>query len=144
MGNMGYMSPEAIEGSNYSSATDVFSLGCVLAEILSLRPRPPPVVTGRGVGEPTPKDLARQDMAASITLPLADPRDPPGQGQRFVVESLQEICLDMLENNPADRPSALNVLKRPFLQPWTRAFESEHPEVAAAARNPPGSVRLKA
>lgn len=33
-----YMSPEQIKESNYDAKTDIWSLGCVLYEIVSLRP----------------------------------------------------------------------------------------------------------
>merc|ERR1719487_2510774 len=35
-GTQSYLSPEAMAGRNYDCATDIFSLGCVLLELLTL------------------------------------------------------------------------------------------------------------
>lgn len=94
-----YASPEQLEGRPMNTASDIFSLGCVLYALLT--------------GEPPRRDLAQ---ARSITLPRASSRRPELRGD---LDNILNKCLqpeperryasvekleDDLRNYLADRP----------------------------------------
>ncbi len=94
-----YASPEQLEGRPMNTASDIFSLGCVLYALLT--------------GEPPRRDLAQ---ARSITLPRASSRKPELRGD---LDNILNKCLqpeperryasvekleDDLRNYLADRP----------------------------------------
>jgi Tol biopolymer transport system component len=86
LGTVGYMSPEQVRGQSVDHRTDIFSLGCVLYEMLSGRR----AFTG---------DTAADIMTAILTK---DPEPLSGTG-REVPPVLQGIVSRCLEKNPQDR-----------------------------------------
>lgn len=97
-GTAAYCSPEASEGSNYGSAADVFSLGVVVLELLTLSPPPEP-----RLGEVVQPSVMLQ--AARRQIPL---RGPPSLDQDTWAE-LRRLCFWMLAADPAQRPLAAAV-----------------------------------
>lgn len=85
-GTIGYMSPEQLAGRAADSTTDIFSLGCVLYEM----------VTGR-------RAFLRASMVETMMAVVHD--DPPtllGSGRQIPIE-LQRVITRCLEKNPAER-----------------------------------------
>ena len=91
-----YMSPEQIKESNYDAKTDVWSLGCVLYEIVSLRP---PFKANNHI------QLAKRILSSDIErIPM-----------RYS-EDLQEVISWMLNKEPTERPSVTDLLSIPKIQ----------------------------
>lgn len=85
-GTPAYMSPEQAAGEDAAPRTEVYSLGCVLYELLVGKP-PFAAATGQG--------LVKQILSAP-PLPLRDQRDT-------VPEPLEQAVLCALAKLPADR-----------------------------------------
>jgi serine/threonine protein kinase/tetratricopeptide (TPR) repeat protein len=86
MGTFGYMSPEQVTGGRVDARSDIFSLGCVIFEMLTGRP----LFTGD-----TPREvLARLMQDSGPQLSLMDPLLP---------SQLRPILLRCLERDPARR-----------------------------------------
>jgi predicted Ser/Thr protein kinase len=95
MGSPCYMAPEQIEGkqSAFGPATDVYSLGAILAELLTCRP---PFLAE------TPVEILRQALWTEPISPrVINPRVP---------RDLEVICLKCLAKRPADRYATAQAL----------------------------------
>lgn len=99
MGTLAYMSPEQLDGKEASSASDVFSLGGVLAFAATSRP---------AFGS----DLA----PAVINRILSLPPDLAGLADR----ELRQLIADCLAKSPGDRPALRAILAalRPSSDGW--------------------------
>jgi len=92
MGTIGYMSPEQVRGDSADAPSDIFSLGCVMAEML----------TGE---RPFARNSAAETMAAILRddppslAPLATLNDP----NREIPPELEEIIHRCLEKTPEER-----------------------------------------
>ncbi|KAF0689884.1 hypothetical protein As57867_018642, partial [Aphanomyces stellatus] len=100
VGTPSFMSPEVFQGGAYSYASDVWSLGCVLYEICTLK--------YPFVGLSTA--MLVQRVCAGDYTPL----------DRTFSPDLRRLVADMLSIDPARRPTLRDILARPFLRP---AFE---------------------
>jgi serine/threonine protein kinase/tetratricopeptide (TPR) repeat protein len=85
IGTLGYMSPEQLRGEAVDPSADIFSLGCILFEMVTLR-----------------KPFHRESGAATIAAILKDdlPRDVLGAS---VPAEFQRIIEGCLEKSPATR-----------------------------------------
>ena len=103
-GTLRYMSPEQIRRDpDIDGRTDVFSLGTVLYEVLADR-------------LPALGETVHEVMQAVLD---ERPR-PPSDGAKFEVpELLEEICLQCLEKDPADRVAGAEHLVRALSEDWT-------------------------
>ncbi|MCX5744151.1 MAG: serine/threonine-protein kinase, partial [Proteobacteria bacterium] len=95
LGTPGYMAPEQIDGSDVSTATDVYALGAILFEILTAEPLHP---RGRG----------------AIATTLDTPQDAPAKRKpdREIPPELDTACFDALAREPKDRPTARQLGER--------------------------------
>jgi len=105
-GTNAYSSPEALVSGDYDVSADVFSIGCVLLEMLTLE---------------MPPELSHGSMESMVPLlareKLPSHRPPPGSSSSArTIMDLHEICHSMLNQKAALRPSAKQVALRPFLK----------------------------
>lgn len=92
-GTPAYMSPEQVRGGSLGPPSDVYSLGCVLYELIAGRP---PFVGA--VGEV----ITRHAYAPPIALRQLELPEPPRQ-------EIDELVLNMLSKSPSSRPTAARV-----------------------------------
>merc|ERR1719183_3255739 len=107
-----YLSPEICQEKPYSFASDVWALGCVLYELAALR---------------VPFDAQNiQGLVQKITRgPL--PQTPPGYSQE-----LRQLCGDLLHRDQSQRPTATDIIQRPYVQEEIRRMLYEERAKAAA------------
>ncbi|XP_075707877.1 serine/threonine-protein kinase Nek5 isoform X2 [Rhinoderma darwinii] len=97
-----YLSPEICENRPYNNKTDVWSLGCVLYELCTLK-------------HPFESDNLRQ-----LVLKIC-------RGRYLAVSSkysydLRALISQLFKISPRDRPSVTSILKKPFLEKRIRNF----------------------
>jgi serine/threonine protein kinase len=97
VGSLRYISPEQVESGDITPATDLYSFGCILYEML----------TGRRVFEyPSPADCAIAHLTEKPKPPTIDKRPLVGPMVDFVMR-----CLEKKQGKrPADAREALKVL----------------------------------
>jgi len=96
-GTVAYTSPEARETGNYGCATDVYSLGVLVLEILTLKP-------------PNEVRLGEEVEAADVR------HNAKKQLRGHAQEELASLCMEMLA--PAEeRPQATDIAASPILRP---------------------------
>jgi TolB-like protein len=105
MGTLPYMSPEQICGDQVSGASDIFSLGVVLYQLL----------TGRHPFVAAEPYAHMQALARAL---LVHTPTPPHHLNAAVPPPLDRLILRMLEKDPALRPGAAEV-RRLMLDPLT-------------------------
>ncbi len=86
LGTMGYMSPEQARGRPATSASDVFSLGCVLYEMLT------------GVGP-----FRRETQTDTLSAVLKEEPPPLDIAEEQIPSELQKIVWKALEKDPDNR-----------------------------------------
>ncbi|MEU5396564.1 serine/threonine-protein kinase [Streptomyces tibetensis] len=118
MGTPHYMSPEQIAGTEVDQRSDLYSFGCVLYEIAT--------------GVP-PFDLG--DAWAILVGHRDTPPRPPREHRPDLPEYLEQIILDLLAKEPAQRPGDARELARRISA--HRAAPAYAP-VGAPARSAPG------
>lgn len=101
VGTATYSSPEIMSGNSYGIASDMFSLGCVLLEIITLEDL---------VDLRVKCDDLEQPFLDGARLILAN----TAEGMSNISE-LQHICLQLMNDSPNQRPSALNLISNPLL-----------------------------
>ena len=92
VGTPGYLSPEICVRKQYNSKSDIWSLGCVLYQLMTLHPP----FTGRNMN---------QLLTAIVRGHFAP------MPSRYSYE-LRQTVATMLRRNPEDRPSACTLLKK--------------------------------
>lgn len=107
-----YLSPEICENRPYNNKTDIWSLGCVLYELCSLR-------------HPFEGNSLHQ-----LVSKICRGRYSPVPA-RYSYE-LRLLVTQLFKVNPRDRPSVSSVLKRPFLE----KHMSKHPEAQESSHKP--------
>jgi len=111
-GTIAYTSPEANEGSHYGCEADIFSLGVVLLELLTLHAPPEP-----RLGQ-VPSATASMDRA-QVLLSEA----PPGAGAEPTLwQELKRLNIWMLRPDPQRRPTAREIAASKILIPHIEAL----------------------
>jgi len=113
-GTMEYMSPEAIEGGQYTASIDMFSTGCVLLELLTSR-----TLSSMRIGK---APVARGTVSAVLQVEGSSCTTSHG---------LADICLEMLSESADDRPAARQLLQRRVLKPWVEDLLTKHEGIRA-------------
>jgi eukaryotic-like serine/threonine-protein kinase len=106
VGTPAYMSPEQVEDSKYLDArTDIYSLGCVLYEML--------------VGEPP---FRGSTLTAVIANRLSSPAPSPRSARELVPEAVDTAVRKAMATTPADRFSTASQFADALSQPATVAI----------------------
>uniref|UniRef100_A0AAY5L7W1 non-specific serine/threonine protein kinase n=1 Tax=Esox lucius TaxID=8010 RepID=A0AAY5L7W1_ESOLU len=113
-----YLSPEICENRPYNNKTDVWSLGCVLYELCTLR-------------HPFEGSNLRQ-----LVMKICRGRYNP-VSTRYSYE-LRLLVTQLFKVSPRDRPSVTSVLKRPFLE--KRISRHMDPQVTREPRKALGAL----
>ncbi|DAZ99594.1 TPA: hypothetical protein N0F65_001422 [Lagenidium giganteum] len=101
-----YTSPEICLGKKYNHKTDIWSLGCMLYEMLTFTH----AFDGRN---------QRQLFSNIVNATFA-----PLSGNRYSAR-MTALVHDMLAKNPKDRPSVATIMKKPLLLERIQGFLSE-------------------
>lgn len=86
LGTVGYMAPEQVRGETADARSDIFSLGCVLYEML----------TGQ-------RPFQRDTAAETMTAILKDPAPEVALSGTDISSDLDRVVARCLEKNPAER-----------------------------------------
>jgi len=121
-----YRAPEILLGStSYTKGVDLWSVGCILGELLSGKPIFPGTSTMNQLdrimevtGRPSPEDIEaiKSPFAATMleSLPVSRPRPLNEMFPSATAEALDllRICMQF---NPTKRPSAHQALRHPYV-----------------------------
>jgi Tol biopolymer transport system component/tRNA A-37 threonylcarbamoyl transferase component Bud32 len=110
IGTVGYMSPEQVQGKPLDPRTDIFSLGCVLYE----------VVTGR---------RAFQGVSSLDTLKQILSEEPPSIAEPLRHVRLQPVIRRCLAKSPDDRYQSMEELSHDLKSLLRRVEAATHREV---------------
>jgi len=144
VGTRSYMSPERLQGSQYSVSSDLWSLGLSLVEIsLGLYPIPPPddktlvqifgtpLVASNpqaaekyvqsGQGRPQPKSMAIFELLEQI-VNFPPPKLPP----HVFSEEMRDFVDRCLRRNVTDRPDLSTLMQHP----WLKNVETDNIDIA--------------
>mmetsp|Transcript_105734 Transcript_105734/g.331339 ORF Transcript_105734/g.331339 Transcript_105734/m.331339 type:complete len:613 (-) Transcript_105734:73-1911(-) len=113
-GTNAYTSPEALQGSDYDALSDVFSLGCVLLEVLTLE---------------MPPDLDLGVIESAVPMRARELLGPPQPGDDRPEAKLAALCQRMLVPRAAERPSAQMVATEPLLHRHVEKLVQECPRL---------------
>lgn len=104
-----YMSPEIMESRPYDFKSDVWSLGCVLYEMVSLK-----------------HAFDAQDMNGLVMKILRGKvmPAPPGYSQE-----LKNLISQLLAKDPSQRPTTENILEMPLIKPRVDKFNASGSEL---------------
>ncbi len=95
LGTPGYIPPEQIEGISPAPPADIYSLGCILFEILACEPLHP-----------------RGEPAIGRTLSTPQARPAKRRPDRGIPPELDEACFKALAEKPVERPTARELADR--------------------------------
>ena len=127
-------SPELCEGKQYDKKTDIWALGVILYELLS------------GGTKPFQGTNLMALVNAILHTPIEDlkPPAPPDSLDEITSGLIWELIVDMLQKDPARRPSIQDVLSHPIVKKRLKDFAEEMKQIiqkrAPQQRNADGSV----
>lgn len=97
-----YLSPEICQKKPYNHKSDMWSLGCVLYELVTL------------------KHAFNANNFSSLVIKILQGQYPPVP--RHYGPLLEDLVSVLLQKNPDDRPSAKQLLYVPAMQPYVKKF----------------------
>jgi serine/threonine-protein kinase len=146
-----YMSPEQCRSLAVGPSADIYSIGCLLTELLQLRPpftgasaievlakqmfTPPPPLARPADAEPVPPLLERLRLDLLAKAPEKRPRTPAEAKQRLLEAMSLEATLARLPTRKGDEPLGDRAQRAPV---WDHAAES----APATTRTRPRTVGL--
>jgi serine/threonine protein kinase len=120
-GTTDYTSPEALRSGNYGPSMDIFSLGGVLFEILTLEV--PPAVPLGEVESSLP--TRAMELVGSHRVGLADVESSTKDSSEKGLADLGDLCISMVSAVPASRPTAKDIAQRAGIFQHTMAIVAE-------------------
>ncbi|XP_051879694.1 serine/threonine-protein kinase Nek9 isoform X3 [Pristis pectinata] len=111
-----YMSPELCQGERYNFKSDIWALGCVLCELLTLT---------RTFDATNPLNLCVKIVKGTRTMEV----DPS-----VYSEDARSIVLECLDKDPEKRPTAEEILSRPVISSRRPLMEDRVSQLNAPAR----------
>eukprot|EP00922_Rhytidocystis_sp_ex-Travisia-forbesii_P055215 GHVS01081782.1.p1 GENE.GHVS01081782.1~~GHVS01081782.1.p1 ORF type:complete len:226 (+),score=30.34 GHVS01081782.1:158-835(+) len=100
-----FMSPESLKGQPYSYPSDVWSLGCVLYNMLALKPP--------------------FDAVSMVCLLQAIKKERPHMLPRGVSKSVSDLCMSMLDKAPDRRPTVEHIMQHESVQKALKTLLSQ-------------------
>ncbi|KAG8745663.1 hypothetical protein FRC10_007360 [Ceratobasidium sp. 414] len=115
-GTPNWMAPEVIELKGASTKSDIWSLGCVVIELLTGRPPYGDIPNGL-TGMSTPPALYARPDQISVMFRIVEDESPPiPEGFSPMLRNFLELCFN---KDPNCRPSAAILFEHPWLkQNW--------------------------
>jgi serine/threonine protein kinase len=118
LGTSAYVAPERVAGFAAGPASDLYSLGCVLYELLVGHP-------------PFPSD----DPEQAVRRHLLDEPEPPGRVRPGIPAELEQTVLRLLAKEPADRPEDAERVALVLQAVTEEPAHPSPPEIEAAAES---------
>uniref|UniRef100_A0A8D2KWR7 non-specific serine/threonine protein kinase n=3 Tax=Varanus komodoensis TaxID=61221 RepID=A0A8D2KWR7_VARKO len=121
-----YLSPEICENRSYNNKTDIWSLGCVLYELCTL------------------KHPFEGDSFPHLVLKICRGHFIPVSTKYSY--DLRSLISQLFKTSPKDRPSINSILKKPFLEKQIRKYlpaevmEEEFSHTVIHGKRPPASI----
>ncbi|XP_013095073.2 serine/threonine-protein kinase Nek9-like isoform X2 [Biomphalaria glabrata] len=109
-----YMSPELMQGERYNNKSDIWALGCVLYEMLTL---------SRTFQASNPLKLAKEVVKGEILAV-----------SKTYSDDIRSLVDSMLNKNPEDRPSADDILALPLMVRHLASMEQKVYELNSSSR----------
>ncbi|MEQ2274826.1 Serine/threonine-protein kinase Nek9 [Xenotaenia resolanae] len=100
-----YMSPELCQGSKYNFKSDIWAMGCVLFEVLTLR---------KTFDATNPLNLCVKIVQGNFTMDV---------DTDIYASGLIKLVYECLNQDPAKRPTADEILDQPFISCCRRELE---------------------
>merc|ERR1712187_855632 len=123
-GTNDYTSPEALKSGSYGPPMDIFSLGGVLFELLTLEV--PPMVPLGEVDSRLPVravELLRGNSSRSRLID-GEPLETDSN-ERQALKDLGELCISMVSPSPQNRPTAKDIALKTGVRHHTVAIAAE-------------------
>uniref|UniRef100_A0A1I8H7U3 Protein kinase domain-containing protein n=1 Tax=Macrostomum lignano TaxID=282301 RepID=A0A1I8H7U3_9PLAT len=98
LGTIAFMAPEVLRGENYGRSCDIWSVGCVIIEMVTTKP---------------PWDMPDLSNHLALIYHIASSSDPPPLPDNMH-PGLRDVLLRCVDPIPFNRPSAKELLQHPL------------------------------